>query len=172
MSVISKRAIIEASLQLIDNEGTQALTMRKLAAQLNIEAPSLYYYVKNKNQLCQLIVDTLVARSVVSAPVAATANESIQNVARTYHTILRSHPGAIALAAAYPVQLATVSDYVASIQTLKKNDAQVSFTMLSVFAFVAAHALAQLHDTANESRTFYDQWFAYGVSALTMSFSQ
>lgn len=56
---ISKEAIIEAALIILNRDGIEKLTMRTLASELNIKAASLYWHVKNKEELYELIADTL-----------------------------------------------------------------------------------------------------------------
>lgn len=54
---LSKNEIISKAIQILDKEGVGALSMRKLASSLNIEAMSLYYHFKNKDKLLDSIVD-------------------------------------------------------------------------------------------------------------------
>jgi AcrR family transcriptional regulator len=47
---------------LADTEGIQALTMRRLAAALGVEAMSLYYHLPAKEALLDGVVDTVFAK--------------------------------------------------------------------------------------------------------------
>jgi len=52
---VSKKAITEAALEILHEKGIAALTMRNIAAKLKVQAPALYWYIKNKQELLQLI---------------------------------------------------------------------------------------------------------------------
>ncbi|GAA2391312.1 TetR/AcrR family transcriptional regulator [Streptomyces glaucosporus] len=49
--------IVAAAVELLDSEGIEALSMRKLGSRLNAAATSLYRHVANKDELIQLAVD-------------------------------------------------------------------------------------------------------------------
>ncbi len=54
---LSRDQIVSVALELLDAEGTDALSMRKLGARLNAGATSLYSHVANKDELVELVVD-------------------------------------------------------------------------------------------------------------------
>lgn len=54
---ITKEAIIKASLNILNRDGIGNLSMRALAKELNIKAASLYWHIKNKQDLYDLITE-------------------------------------------------------------------------------------------------------------------
>src|SRR5690554_2019170 len=54
---ITKEAIIKASLNILNRDGIGNLSMRTLAKELNIKAASLYWHIKNKQDLYDLIAE-------------------------------------------------------------------------------------------------------------------
>lgn len=54
---LSREQIIAAAIELLNTEGLEALSMRKLGARLNAGATSLYTHVANKDELIELVVD-------------------------------------------------------------------------------------------------------------------
>jgi AcrR family transcriptional regulator len=48
---LDRRRILVTALRLVDREGLEALSMRKLGAELRVEAMSLYNHVPNKSAL-------------------------------------------------------------------------------------------------------------------------
>jgi Transcriptional regulator len=54
---ISKPLIVEASFQILSENGLNGLSMRKIANKLQISAPSLYFHVKDKQELYSLIAE-------------------------------------------------------------------------------------------------------------------
>src|SRR5690625_474222 len=52
---LSLQKIIESSIALINEQGLVALTMRRLAKKLGVQASAVYWHVKNKEELLQLL---------------------------------------------------------------------------------------------------------------------
>ena len=57
---LSRERVLAAAVALADAEGLPALTMRRLAADLGVEAMSLYYHLPGKEALLDGLVDTVV----------------------------------------------------------------------------------------------------------------
>ncbi|WP_433359866.1 TetR/AcrR family transcriptional regulator [Streptosporangium sp. CA-115845] len=49
--LISKRKALEVALDIIDNEGVDALSIRRLAERLNVNGASLYHHFENKEEI-------------------------------------------------------------------------------------------------------------------------
>ena len=58
---LSRERVLAAAVALADAEGIQALTMRRLAADLGVEAMSLYYHLPDKEALLDGVVETVLA---------------------------------------------------------------------------------------------------------------
>lgn len=58
---LSRERVLAAAVVLADAEGIKALTMRRLAADLGVEAMSLYYHLPGKEALLDGVVETVVA---------------------------------------------------------------------------------------------------------------
>jgi len=54
---LSKERILRAAIELADAEGVEALSMRRLAKELGVEAMSLYNHVANKGEILGGIID-------------------------------------------------------------------------------------------------------------------
>ena len=57
---LTRDAIVDAALALLDREGLSGLSMRKLAQELGAGAASLYWHVGNKEELLSLLLDRIV----------------------------------------------------------------------------------------------------------------
>jgi AcrR family transcriptional regulator len=64
---LSRAAIVREAIAMLDAEGVEALSMRKLGARLNAGATSLYRHVANKDELMELAVDEVAAEITVPA---------------------------------------------------------------------------------------------------------
>lgn len=56
---LNRQRVLEAALQLVDEQGLDALTMRRLGAELGVEAMSLYRYFPSKDALLDSLVERL-----------------------------------------------------------------------------------------------------------------
>ena len=56
---LTRERVLSVALQLVDDEGLDALTMRKLAAALGVEAMTLYHYLPNKAALLDGLVESV-----------------------------------------------------------------------------------------------------------------
>lgn len=57
---LSRDQIVREAIALLDAEGADSLSMRRLAARLGSGATSIYWYVDNKEELLQLVTDEVV----------------------------------------------------------------------------------------------------------------
>jgi AcrR family transcriptional regulator len=65
---LSRDRVLQAAVDLADAQGIEALSMRRLARELGVEAMSLYNHVANKDDLLDGIVDIAVAEIAVPEP--------------------------------------------------------------------------------------------------------
>lgn len=56
---LSRQRVLAAAVALVDAQGIQALTMRRLADELHVEAMSLYYHLRDKEALLDGVVETV-----------------------------------------------------------------------------------------------------------------
>src|SRR6186713_1628213 len=60
-SPLSKDRVLAAAVELADRDGLEALSMRRLGAELGVEAMALYRHVGNKDELIDGMVDVVVS---------------------------------------------------------------------------------------------------------------
>ena len=58
---LSRARVLEAAVALADDQGLEALSMRRLGAELGVEAMSLYNHVADKDDLLDGLVDLVVS---------------------------------------------------------------------------------------------------------------
>jgi AcrR family transcriptional regulator len=71
---LSRDRVLAAAVDLADAEGLEAVTMRRLAAALGVEAMSLYHHLPGKDALLDGLLDTVVAE--MGTAVAARSGEA------------------------------------------------------------------------------------------------
>jgi TetR/AcrR family transcriptional regulator, tetracycline repressor protein len=62
--LISRGATIKAALSIIDADGADALSLPRLARELNVKAPSLYHHFADKNEILAAVARAIVAGTV------------------------------------------------------------------------------------------------------------
>ena len=92
MAEVNPVRIAEAALALVDAEGLDALSMRRLATELGVQAPSLYHHVASKDQLLDAVVERVGAGADASWFGVRTWDEALLRWGRTYHGALAEHP--------------------------------------------------------------------------------
>ncbi len=67
-STLTREQIVTEAIALLDAEGIEALSMRKLAARLKSGATSLYWHVANRDELIQLVIDQIYGEVEIPDP--------------------------------------------------------------------------------------------------------
>jgi AcrR family transcriptional regulator len=95
---ISRERAIRVAVTLADSTGIESLSMRKLATELGIEAMSLYYHVKSKDDILDGMLD--VVYSEFSTPRAGDEwRTAMQERAESMRSVLAQHHWAISIKA-------------------------------------------------------------------------
>src|SRR5919106_6258062 len=89
---LSRERILAAALEVADEQGIEALSMRKLGQSLGYEAMSLYNHVANKDDLLDGILDLVLAE--MEPPEADGGLAGIRTAALSAHEALKRHPWA------------------------------------------------------------------------------
>ena len=100
---MSRRRILETAIELVDREGLGALSMRRLAGELGVEATSLYNHIPNKEALLGGMVEVLIEGLEVPAGSPTSWEDGIRGTFRTYLKIARAHPEVFQLFAMRPL---------------------------------------------------------------------
>lgn len=58
-NVLSRETIISEAIGLLNDEGLDQFSLRKVAGRLNVKAPSLYWYVTDKADLLALVAESI-----------------------------------------------------------------------------------------------------------------
>jgi AcrR family transcriptional regulator len=87
---ITREAIVEAALRILDAEGLDGLSMRRVAEALDTGAASLYRHVGSKDGLLDLVFDQVIGEQEIPDADPERWREQLKEVARTMRaTILR-----------------------------------------------------------------------------------
>lgn len=89
---LSREAIVDAALTIVDTEGLDALTMRTVAHTLGTGAASLYAHVGSKDELLEMLVERVLGEvRVPEAPDPARWVEQLKAIARDVRRVWAEH---------------------------------------------------------------------------------
>jgi AcrR family transcriptional regulator len=95
---LTRARIVEAAVALLDEEGIDRLTMRRLAERLDVVAPSLYWHVDTKDDVIDLAVDAIFGEPPASGH-GSDWREDVTAVLDAWQAALLRHPWAAAVPA-------------------------------------------------------------------------
>ncbi|MET9406468.1 TetR/AcrR family transcriptional regulator [Streptomyces sp. NPDC002935] len=103
---LSRERVLAAALALVDREGLSALSMRRLGAELGVEAMALYRYAPSKNALLDGLVEALyleveecLAADAEAGAVAGVPawRSGLHRIGRVTYDVCLAHPEAVPL---------------------------------------------------------------------------
>ncbi|MFF4189539.1 TetR/AcrR family transcriptional regulator C-terminal domain-containing protein [Nonomuraea sp. NPDC001831] len=95
-AALSRQRVVAEAVRLADREGVHGLSMRRLAGALGAGAMSLYYYVANKEELLDAMID-LVFEEIELPPEETDWQSAMRRRAASARQVLARHPWAIGL---------------------------------------------------------------------------
>jgi AcrR family transcriptional regulator len=115
--------IVDAALQLVDEQGLASVTMRALASRLGVEAMSLYKHVENRDKLFDAVVDRIVNELSTDEQVPERPAHGwrpyLADVARGIRRYARAHPHAFPLVATRPTEAPWINPPLRSVEWIE-----------------------------------------------------
>lgn len=168
---LDRERITTASVRLLDAEGLAKFSMRRLAAELNVTAMSLYWYVDTKDDLLELALDSVYSE-IGPPPADALWQDRLRAVATAYRTLLVRHPWVSPLAGKFlnlgPHSLLvthTIQDVIRATGLPLEGR---SGALAAVFQFVYGFGTVegQFAQRSAEAGLTQDQYFRQAMSAV------
>ncbi|RPK37589.1 Tetracycline repressor protein class E [Streptomyces sp. ADI91-18] len=103
--LLSRDLIVEAAGTLVDAEGLEAVSTRRLAAALGVSGPSLYNHFRTKDEILDAVADAVSARVDLSMFDAADGRgwrAALHDWAHSYRGALSDHPNIVPVLARGP----------------------------------------------------------------------
>ncbi len=167
---LSRARVCAEALALVDEEGLDALTMRRLGARLGCEAMSLYRHVKDKADLLDALHAAVLGDLQPEEPSSARKQPRppewrllLGGLARALRSTLLRHPNVLPLLSTRPVNapeaVATVARVEGAMRGAEFTRADAERAIYVVGMFTIGHAVFE----KNERR---DATFHFGLEAL------
>jgi AcrR family transcriptional regulator len=142
---LSRETIAATALAIADVEGFEAISMRRVAQELNVGTMSLYYYVKTKKDLIAVMDDALMSLALLPS-LPRNWKRAITEIATRTHSMLLRHPWALVSMESAPPGLNAMRHMDQCLEALEKTSmtAKQKLTLLAmVDDFVFGHALRE-----------------------------
>ncbi|MFB4279741.1 TetR/AcrR family transcriptional regulator [Nonomuraea sp. MTCD27] len=89
---LTRQAVVDRAMKIADTDGLQAVTIRRLAAELGVAPTALYWHVKNKDELLSALADHLLAPLVAGLAPDRPWAERLRAVVTALVEQTRAHP--------------------------------------------------------------------------------
>jgi AcrR family transcriptional regulator len=172
---LDRDRITGVTVRLLDTEGLAKLSMRRLAAELNVTAMSLYWYVDTKDDLLELALDAALGELRLPDPEAADEDwrDQVRALAREYRGLLVRHPWLSPLVGRFLNIGPNALAFSRALQRVMRRAGLpahgVTGAISAVFQFVYGYGTVEGHFSARAADTGLspDDYFQQAMSAVT-----
>jgi AcrR family transcriptional regulator len=153
---LTPQRVVAEALAVIAEDGVQALTMRRLAARLGVVPGALYHHVGNKQQLHDLVLDSVLAEVDVHLDPSLAWTEQLKILAQQLRQVLEDHPGVAGILKTRdplgPHSLALAEAFLGPLQAagFGKREAGLAFFLL--LDYTIGFAVSSPTTSVNEQR--------------------
>ena len=121
---LSRERIVRTAIELIDEQGIGAVSMRVLAGRLGVEAMSLYKHIGNRDQLLDAVAERIVGElaeddDVPRSPAGRDWQPYLAGLARGIRRYARSHPHAFPIVATRPTDAPWINPPLRSVEWIE-----------------------------------------------------
>jgi AcrR family transcriptional regulator len=135
---LSRARIISAAVDLIEREGVEAVSMRRIAALLDCGVMSLYNHVPSKAALLDDVAERVISGIEFTAMPGASWEEQVRAQARAFRAIARKYPRSTMLVVSRPTaSLTGLRPIENALATLREAGCGGNEAVLIVRAFIA-----------------------------------
>jgi AcrR family transcriptional regulator len=142
---LTRQRVLEAALHLLDQEGLEGFSMRKLGALLGVEAMSLYNHVESKRAVFDGVIELLIVQAPLPVHPHATPREELWTIAHAFRDVLLAHPRVLPLIATSPLRtsasLAMLDRLLETLHQAQITGVQSIYALQCLVGFIVGHTL-------------------------------
>jgi AcrR family transcriptional regulator len=144
---LTRQRVLEAALSLIDREGLDGFSMRKLGAMLGVEAMAIYNHVENKRAIFDGVIEVLIVPQPIPEQRYETPQEELWAFAHAFRDVLRAHPRVLPLVATSPLRtnasLKVLDRLLATLFHAQIRGVQSIYALQCLVGFIVGHTLIE-----------------------------
>ncbi len=150
---LSRRRILEAALRFVDSEGLEALSMRRLGAELGVEAMSLYNHVPNKEALLDGMVELLLGELELP-PEDEGWERRVREAYRAFRRLAHEHPNVFPLLVVRPPDTMDgvwlVEEFLGTLRGAGFDPETSLYAFRALSSYASGYAMAEIRGFAME----------------------
>jgi AcrR family transcriptional regulator len=157
---------VDEAIALVDAEGADALTMRRLATQLGTSTMSTYHHVPDKQALIEAIAARIIAQ-LDQPPEDAAWTEAVRQMAASFRSLTHAHPAVfrVLLSGQRPIALTrTAEEVVHRLETAGFTSADAVLTFRTFIRYLLGSTLLESDSPLDSD--LQDDTFRYGLDVL------
>lgn len=170
---LARDRIVKTAVTIADNEGMGAVTMRRLAVELDAAVMSLYRYVPSKDDLLVLMVDHILGEALLPEPAPQGWRERIEAMARLQWATVKRHPWmgsgmSMRRPLLVPAGMAQTDWFIGELRGLgfDADDAlQIHLTIAGLMAGMAVSLLLEV-EAERDAGQPYEEWWKRSEVAM------
>ena len=153
---LTRERILSAALALVDEEGMEALSMRRLAKELGVDPMAIYHHLPNKRALLCAIIERVFSEMRVPEPEGVEGwRERVRAWARAFREVARAHPRLVPHLASYPeaaaeATLESTEELYAAFEAAGMSPTQIVGAVGVVVDYLIGFALAEASGAVGE----------------------
>jgi AcrR family transcriptional regulator len=153
---LTRQRVVAEALAVIAQDGVQALTMRRLAARLGVVPGALYHHLRNKEQLHDLLLDSVLAEVDLHLDPSLGWTEQLKVLAHRLRQVLEDHPGVAGILKTRdplgPHSLALAEAFLSPLQAAGFADRQAGLAFFLLVDYTTGFAVSGTPTSVNEQR--------------------
>ena len=158
--LVSRRVTLETALRIVDEEGLDALTIRRLATEMNINGASLYHHFHNKDEILAGVASLALENVRTPSGAADDWRGWVQRNIEAYRQALLAHPAlATVLLRRHPLRIG-LREHNATAALLAVQGVPAGIVMPLLESLEAIALGSVLYSSAVESDDHAEEWAA------------
>jgi TetR/AcrR family tetracycline transcriptional repressor len=168
---LDRRRIVAEAVTLLDADGLDGVTLRKLAQRLGVQAPTLYWHLPNKAALVTAIAEEILEQQFPAASLVPPGPDQrwqdwLTNVAQRLRRAMLAHPDGARVVSASQLSLKVAAVSELAMSTLVARGLplrQARLLVLTVRSFTIGHVLEE-----QSPRPGSDEMAGFDMAAFTI----
>jgi TetR/AcrR family tetracycline transcriptional repressor len=168
--VARRDEVLDAALELLDEVGLDALTVRRLAERLEVQPGALYRHYPSKAALLDAMVERLVATETIEGPSDADWDESVRRIAFGSRTAMLARRDGARLVTTFrkpgPSVMAGWHAFIGLLTEAGLSQDTAASAVDTVFAYVNGFTIEEQNRQADHPRAKRDRQFGAGLDLI------